>query len=190
MDARSRRSLERLSAAVLTLAADAAVQSLSVTEIARAAGVHRSTFYEHSDSPAHLLRTTLLAELDETRGRHLAGEEPRDWGAAVRTTTLDVLDHLERHQAVYLRSLADPADGTLSALLSEHFCASVVLLLDRGIAASPVTDHHVAARFIADGVVGAVTVWLSGTPLRDRNDFLEDLGRLVPPWWPLSPGWH
>ena len=51
MDPRKQRSRDRLYAAVLALAADQSISSLTVTQIADAAGVHRSTFYEHAESP-------------------------------------------------------------------------------------------------------------------------------------------
>ncbi|WP_432564521.1 TetR/AcrR family transcriptional regulator [Kineococcus sp. SYSU DK003] len=187
MDARARRSYDRLSAAVLDLAATRPLDTLSVVEVARAAGVHRSTFYEHSDSPAALVRAVLRDELDDVRERHLGGSWDRDWDAAVRATTLDVLDHLERHRAVYLRSLGSPADGSLRTLLSDHFHSSITLLAARGALDSPVDDLELMARYLADGTAGAVSVWLAGEAPRDAERFLDDFARLVPSWWPLSP---
>ncbi|MEZ0492867.1 TetR/AcrR family transcriptional regulator [Kineococcus sp. TBRC 1896] len=184
MDARARRSLERLSAAVLELAADNAPETLSVSEVARCAGVHRSTFYEHSDSPSALLRSVLRDELDDARERHLGGPAARDWTAAVGATTREVLEHLERHRSVYLRSLASPADGTLRTLLADHFAASVLLLLERGAVPSPVTDPQLVARYVAEGTVGALSVWLAHEQ-RDLDSFLTSCAQLAPSWWPL-----
>jgi AcrR family transcriptional regulator len=186
VDARARRSYDRLSAAVLELAATKPPETLSVAEIARTAGVHRSTFYEHSDSPSTLLREVLRGELDAARERHLGGGHPRDWGVAVRDTTLEVLRHLETHRAVYVRSFASPADASLRSLLGEHFRASIVLLAESGAFRSPVADVELVARYVADGTVGAVSVWLSGEGPRDPEAFLRDFARLVPSWWPLG----
>ncbi|MEZ0165172.1 TetR/AcrR family transcriptional regulator [Kineococcus sp. LSe6-4] len=188
MDARAQRSLERLSTAVLALAADRAPEALSVAEIARTAGVHRSTFYEHSDSPSALLRAVLRDELDDARERHLGGSAGRDWSSAVAAVTREVLEHLERHRAVYLRSLASPADGTLRTLLAEHFRASILLLGERGVVRSPVADLDLVARFVAEGTVGALSSWLTREH-RDPDAFLAAFAQLVPPWWPLrTPG--
>ncbi|WP_432511184.1 TetR/AcrR family transcriptional regulator [Kineococcus sp. SYSU DK001] len=185
MDARAQRSFERLSAAVLELAAGGAPETLSVAEVARTAGVHRSTFYEHSESPSALLREVLRGELDDARERHLGGSGDRDWAAAVRATTLDVLAHLERHRAVYLRSLGSPTDGTLRTLLAEHFHASILLLADRGALRSPVADVDLVARYVAEGTTGALSAWLT-REVRDAGDFLAAFARLVPSWWPLG----
>ena len=187
MDARARRSLERLSTAVLELAAVKNPETLSVAEIARTAGVHRSTFYEHSDSPSALLRQVLRGELDEARERFLGGTHDRDWDVAVRETTLAVLVHLEAHRDVYLRSLASPADASLRSLLSEHFRASIHFLFERGVLNSPVGDPELVARFVADGTVGAVSGWLTREEPRDPDAFLRDFSLLVPSWWPSSP---
>ncbi|MEW1959585.1 TetR/AcrR family transcriptional regulator [Kineococcus sp. NPDC059986] len=187
MDARAQRSFERLSAAVLELAADKAPESLSVSEIARTAGVHRSTFYEHSDSPSALLRAVLRDELDDARERHLDGAADRDWALAVAAVTREVLEHLERHRSVYLRSLASPADGSLRTLLAEHFAASILLLADRGVLRSPVADLDIVARFVSQGTVGAVSAWLARDD-RDPDAFLEVFAHLVPPWWPTRAG--
>lgn len=187
MDARAQRSFGRLSAAILDLAAHGPVETLSVAEIARTAGVHRSTFYEHADSPSTLLRAVLRGELDEAREVNLGGPHERDWDAAVRTTTLAVVEHLERHRAVYLRSFASPADASLRSLLGEHFRASIVLLVERGAVRSPVDDVELMARFVADGTVGALSAWLTHEAPRDAGLFLDTFAQLVPPWWPLSP---
>ena len=55
MDPRKRRSRDRLYAAALELAAREPIAQLTVTQIAGAADVHRSTFYEHADSPGRLV---------------------------------------------------------------------------------------------------------------------------------------
>ncbi|WP_170126975.1 TetR/AcrR family transcriptional regulator [Kineococcus rhizosphaerae] len=185
MDARAQRSFERLSAAVLDLAAERSPETLTVAEIARAAGVHRSTFYEHSDSPSALLGAVLRAELDDARERHLAGPAEHDWQAAVRSTVVEVLEHLERHRAVYLRSLGSPADGTLRTLLSEHFRASILLLSRRGALHPPVADLELVARYVAEGTVGALSAWLAGEGPREPEAFLDAYAQLVPAWWPL-----
>ena len=173
---------------MLELAGQKSPEALSVSEVARAAGVHRSTFYEHSDSPAELLRTVLRAELDATRERHLSGDAPRDWALQVRQTTLEVLEHLERHRTVYLRSFASPADASLRTMLSEHVRASVLLLLERGAVSTPVQDPALAAQYLAEGAVGALSVWLAGPAPRSAEAFLADYARLVPPWWPVGEG--
>ena len=191
MDARLLRSRSKLFAAVLELAADRRAEDLTVTEVAERAGVHRSTFYEHADSPAALLREALESELDEVRERYLAGADLdlQHVPAALRDVTLAVLVHVQEHREIYRRGLA--AGGTLHDFLSAHFQGSSRLLLDRGLLVAPEVDGmsaqavgDAAVRYVADGTVGAIAVWLHrpGHP----EPFLRALATLVPSWWTLA----
>ncbi|HTW15030.1 MAG TPA: TetR/AcrR family transcriptional regulator [Nocardioides sp.] len=190
MDARQRRSQERLYAAVLRLAAERPVADLSVTAVANEAGVHRSTFYEHAASPADLLEAALLAELDELREGLLA-DDTAEVPDAVRGVTADVLRHVERHAAIYRRGLGTGSTGgSLHAMLSNHFRETSRQLLDAArvevrVEAPGVPDDVVAdlaTRFIADGTVGVIEGWLAGD--LDVDDLLTAYAALLPPWWP------
>lgn len=190
MDARQRRSQERLYAAVLRLAAERPVAELSVTAVAGEAGVHRSTFYDHAASPADLLEAALLAELDELRAGLLA-DATTEVPEAVRGVTLDVLRHVERHAAIYRRGLGTGSTGgSLHAMLSGHFRETSRRLLDAArvevrVAVPGVPDDVVAdlaTRFIADGTVGVIEGWLAGG--LEVDDLLTAYAALLPPWWP------
>lgn len=191
MDARLRRSQERLHAAVLRLAGERPVADLSVTEVAAAAEVHRSTFYEHAESPGALLEAALLAELDQLRADLLAATDP-DVGRSVGATTRAVLRHVERHAEVYRRGLgAGSGGGSLHALLSGHFReTSRRLLAERRVAIGVPVDgvatdlvDDVAVRFLADGTVGAIEAWLE-RPELSADDVVQTYEALLPTWWP------
>ncbi|RYJ04549.1 MAG: TetR/AcrR family transcriptional regulator, partial [Actinomycetales bacterium] len=156
MDARRRRSRDRLHRAVLDLARDEAATDLTVTQVADAAGVHRSTFYEHADSPAALLQAALLAELDGLRADLLA--DPSD--EAVRQVTHGVLEHVRAHAPIYRRGLAPGAGSSgLHGMLAEHFLESSRQVLRSGRLRVPLRIEGVpdvetadaAARFMASG---------------------------------------
>ncbi|MCE3555112.1 TetR/AcrR family transcriptional regulator [Pseudonocardia sp. RS11V-5] len=190
MDARRRRSRDRLHGAVLELARDTPVADLTITQLAEAAGVHRSTFYEHAPSPGDLLRDALRAELDELRAGLL--DDPGDTEVAVREVTRRVLEHVRRHAAIYRRGLArDSGPGSLHGMLSEHFLETSRRLIGLGRLRLPlhvagVPDQAVAdtaARFVAQGTVGAIQGWLD-LPGEPEVAVFEDLYRvLVPSWW-------
>src|SRR6478736_2833717 len=95
MDPRKQRSQERLYAAALELAADLPMSELSVTQIAEAAQVHRSTFYEHADSPEALVQAALTAELDVLRAALMSDRS--DAATSLVTVTRGVLEHVLRH---------------------------------------------------------------------------------------------
>lgn len=190
MDARARRSRDRLFAAVLALAVETPVEQLSVTEVARRADVHRSTFYEHASTPDGLLRAALLAELDGLRA-DLLHDPGRGTDAAVVETTRRVLEHVLRHLPVYRRGLADDAGaGGLHAMLGEHFLGSSRQLLEEGRLSLPTdvpgADPDVVAdaalRLIALGTVGVIRSWID-LPDPDAAAFTAIYDRLVPDWW-------
>jgi AcrR family transcriptional regulator len=191
MDARQRRSQQRLYAAVLRLAERTPIGDVSVTAVAESAGVHRSTFYEHAASPGDLLRAALTAELDEARERLLAHPDA-DVVTAIERTTVAVADHLQRHAAIYRRGLApDAGPGSLVTMLAEHFQRSGRLLVEQGrvrvLVTAPATAQDVTVEaglgFIAFGTVGAARAWLAQPEPRDPAEFLALVEALQPDWW-------
>ena len=189
MDARQRRSRSKLFAGVLELATDRRAEELTVTEVAHRAGVHRSTFYEHADSPTTLLRAALQSELDDARERYLTHLDSGSLPDALRDVTLAVLVHVQQHAEIYRRGLAE--GGPLHDFLSGHFQGSARLLLEQGFLQPPVVVGvpravlaDASSRYVADGTVGAIAVWLEnpGSP----EDFLSVVAALVPPWWQMA----
>ena len=124
------RSRAKLAGAVLRLAAERDVPTLTVAEISAEAGVNRSTFYQHAPSPAALLCLVLSAELDVIRERHLAAADG-DIRAALEEVTLAVMEHIQEHWGVYRRGLAVSGEAPgLQAMLGNHFEASARLVFE------------------------------------------------------------
>ncbi|MDR6613758.1 TetR/AcrR family transcriptional regulator [Leifsonia sp. 1010] len=192
MDARQQKTLARLSATILDLASRGPVSEVTVSALAAAAGVHRSTVYEYAPSPAALLESVLRSELDALRAEYLVDVEPSDAGAAVVGVTRAVLRHVDDHDIIYRRGLGtESGAASLHAMLSEHFQASVELLLHQHSLVVPADDdmeRRAIARYLADGTIGAIDVWLTRPRPRDVDAFLALVGRLTPAWWPGSGG--
>ncbi|MBT0770449.1 TetR/AcrR family transcriptional regulator [Kineosporia sp. J2-2] len=192
MDARQRRSRERLHQAVLRLAEERPVTQVSVSELAREAGVHRSTFYEHASSPDDLLRQALMADLDELRNQ-LLDAPAGDLDQVVSEVTIGVMRHIEKHIGIYRRDLAYTSEVGLRSMLGAHFLESGRLLLDlaRRRIEVPVTGvpdevaAEIAARLVADGTVGAIAGWLE-RPELSIDDFMRVYVQMLPQWWPLG----
>lgn len=192
MDARARRSRAKLSAAVLDLAERDGIEAVSMVAIARTAGVDRSTVYEHAASPLDLLRMVLRDELDTIRERHLAPGAHADIRTAVRNTTLDVLRHADEHAAIYSRALGSAESTALHGMLSTQFRDSVLRLFRSGAIQRPDAEgvdndfqEEMAARFVADGTVGAIDAWLATPAPRDLEAFVSLYRVLLPTWWPM-----
>lgn len=192
VDARQQKTLARLSATILDLASRGPVSEVTVSALAAAAGVHRSTVYEYAPSPAALLESVLRSELDALRTEYLVDVEPSDAGAAVVGVTRAVLRHVDDHDIIYRRGLGtESGAASLHAMLSEHFQTSIDLLLDQHSLVVPADDdveRRAIARYLADGTIGAIDVWLTRPRPRDVDAFLALVGRLAPAWWPGSGG--
>lgn len=192
LDPRQVRTRRVLSDAILRLAADRPVAEVTTAELARAARLHRTTLYQHMRSPPELLAEVLERELDAVRMAHLQGPPASDLHVAMRGVVLAVLEHLEHHATIYRRELASP-QSPLSAMLGAHFAASAHDLIERhGLGPADLDVPRalfapLAARWIGDASVGAMTVWLLGDAPRDPELYLRAHAALLPPWWP-SPG--
>ena len=214
MDARQRKTRAKLADVILRLAAERPASELTVSEITIAAGINRSTFYQHAASPMELLESVLREELDSIRNRFLpvasntavplaAGAGASDVvspvsPSAVWDVTAAVIEHVGSHSALYSRALgASSGASSLHPLLSRHFAESVTQLLSqhgvtipRGDSPNVATDAFVAesaARFVADGTVGAIEVWLRTPEPRSVDSFLEVYTLIVPAWLPIAP---
>lgn len=193
VDPRAARSRARLAAAVLELASHRPIGEVTVAELASAADVNRSTFYQHASSPAALLRSVLTDELDAIRDEYLvdAGSDAAI-GTALREVTTAVLAHVEEHAAIYLRGLGpESSEASLHRMLIDQFAGSAQLLIERHRIEVPHTHgkpiaKQLAMRYLAAGTVGAVEAWLTGPEPRSPQSFLDDYAMMLPPWWPLA----
>ncbi len=156
-DPRWQRSRARLHDAVLELARDRPVDRITGSALATAAGVHRSTIYEHGCDTSDILRGALRAELDEIRQRLI---EPATADTILRATAEsadEVFAHVDRHGAIYAREL-DRGSAGLSTMLAEHFAHSVRLLIAHGAVTPPAVpddDREAVAETVAASIVAA-----------------------------------
>jgi AcrR family transcriptional regulator len=102
-DLRAVRSRRKLHEAVLHLAAGQPIESVSVAELTRAAGLNRTTFYNHASSPADALEQALFGELDGMRA--VLSEKAADRSIPLEQVwdgvTRDFLGYLERYEDIF-----------------------------------------------------------------------------------------
>ena len=198
MDSRQIKTRAKLASVVLALASERPASEITASEIAKAAGINRSTFYQHATSPVGLLEGVLRDELDEIRDHYL-GEADLETGPqaseAIERVTIAVLEHVDSHDAIYTRGLGEGSgSASLQPLLSQHFAESVTLLLDRHALTVPGSTSippegfvaDAAARFIANGTVGALEAWLATPAPRSTDAFMAAYGVFLPSWWPQA----
>lgn len=190
LDVRQLRTQARLREAVLRLAADCAVEDISVTDLVRAARVNRTTFYKHAASPTEVLGRVLYAELDRVRADWLADIRGGDLAAETvwDRASEALLDHLERYDELYTTGLARHRSAVLYRLLVEHFTDSVRSVLETGLgtipdgAGSPAWRTEAFSRFVAHGEAGLVEAWLSLPRPRERRLFTSAAAAALPDW--------
>ncbi|MAF88606.1 MAG: TetR family transcriptional regulator [Pseudomonas sp.] len=189
-DVRIERTRARLAEAVLGLAAERDITTASVSELTRRAGVNRSTFYAHAQTPVELLTRVLSAELDEVRRRGMAQLERdglllRD---LTRSTLLEIVEHVLRHEAVYAGAGRASSKFALRVVLAEHIEQSMLTILREGYVSPPMPGAEAAAlyaAYLAHGATGAVEAWLSLPAPRDERMLLAIIEAMYPPW--LAP---
>ena len=186
-DARIVRTRASLRAAIIELASQKPVTEITVSELAAEADINRVTFYKHYASPAEALREALYSELDDARETVLANEaESSDACYGDLMGGLDlVLDHIERHRCLYELSFADPDDGAVPSVLSQHFSQTVSMCLTKRAEAgvtTPEFDIDIVASYFGAGLVGAIHMWVRERD-RDRQKLRKSLATLIPTWW-------
>lgn len=188
-DARILRTRATLNRAILKLASEKPLPSITVSELAAEAGINRVTFYKHFNMPAEALNAALSVELDEIRARFLAGYEEvsTDPVEPLRASMIDVLDHMDRHRRLYELAVENPTDGTLLNLLTDYFTESLDLYLKIRSSLQPALpeglDLTMLSSFYAHGFVGCLKTLVKNGWVADRETFLASIVSLAPGWW-------
>ena len=187
VDPRFLQSQARLYGAVLELAAKQRLDTITVTQLARAAGVHRSTVYEHAESIEQLLRNAIATELDALYEQHSTVDRPE-------ANTLDalfaILGYIERHEELY-RRMADASGAVIAEALSSHTADIVLNLSAQDLIQAPpnrtsLSDEQVraiATRALTDSLVRVFSEWLALPAPRDLTDAAELVTLVLPGWW-------
>jgi AcrR family transcriptional regulator len=190
MDPRQQRTADALRRVILEIAAEQPIDQVQVAEVARRAGITRSTFYNQAASPSALLASYLAEELDVVRQkfqerRALAGGNlAQVWAESER----ELVDHLRRNAAIYERDLTDSSGGhlgpTLRNMLADHMEWSLREHLEvYTSAAADAVERDMYAAFVAQGTVGAFEVWLRSPEPRDSDAATRSILRSLPSWW-------
>jgi AcrR family transcriptional regulator len=185
VDARILHTNAALKRAILQLAQDRPVSTVTVADVTRVAEINRATFYSHAVSPGSLLAAVLTPELDAIREEDAALRRAPDAdpAAVTRKGINAVVDHIIAHRDIYRQALPDPNDGSLHGLLVEHFSVSALQHITALPPASrPDLLQDVAAGFVAHGFVGAIASWLTGGR-RSRKALVDTITASFPAWW-------
>ena len=194
-DPRQRRTRESLGAALARLLAAKSLDDISVAELCREAGVHRTTFYAHADS----VRDFALAEFSSSIDRLSEvtvdpGEQsPAHVSARYFASLSQVLQHVvadrDAYQSLFGSSTRGVFRSALEARLRERARLAIDVWVREGIAEAPRGESVAAeaAAFIAGALTGAIEVWAHSDD-DDADAAALRLSRLMPRWWPIPEG--
>jgi len=189
-DVRIERTRARLAEAVLALAAEGDIARVSVAELTRQAGVNRSTFYDHAQSPVELLTRVLSQDLDDVRriGMDQLHRDGQLLRHLTRSTLRGILQHVLKHEAIYSGPSGSSSTYALRVVLAEHIEQSMLPILGQGFVHVPLPDAEavqVMAAYLGHGAAGAVEAWLRQPSPRDEDKLLSVIEAMYPSW--LAP---
>lgn len=189
-DARQKRTRLSLEEAVLQLASERDVTTASVSELTRRAGVVRTTFYAHAQTPVQLLTKVLSRELDDVRSylmEELQNGVPKgQFRELTHRTTNQIIDHVMRHHAVYGSMNSASSSYALRTVLGEHVAGCVIRVLEGGYVKAPSSkpdDLAMYATFLAAGTAGAIEHWLLTKQPKSRAALIEAINAMMPDWY-------
>lgn len=186
-DPRFLRVREQLVTALLDLASTRPAESISVAELTTAAGVSRAAFYGHAASPAALLATALIAEIDPSLQASLdeMGQPGADYVGRWRRIYLDLLDHTDDRQAVY--QVAMSHDSSVCSALTAYFeettepCIRTITSHFDGPAPTPLWTR-IAVTQQAHNMISVMRAWITSDLVDPPEQVVDTYLSLAPPW--------
>ncbi|KRA12455.1 hypothetical protein ASD61_10945 [Leifsonia sp. Root60] len=169
------------------------LDDITVAELCREAGVHRTTFYAHADD----VHDFALAEFSRGIDRLTAvAVEPASESVAhvagrYVESMRQVFEHVAEDRAGYRALFGSSTRGVFRGVLDERMRARAQRALevwaDQGVVGAPVGSaaQAEAAAFIAGALVGVIESWALG----DDGDAAAAAARvstLMPGWWPRA----
>lgn len=160
-DPRAQRSRARLRTAILELAAAKETAAITMSEVARHAGVNRATVYQHfpdvnalvtdamDDAVAHVARAAALCPLDA----------PRD---DVPPPLSALFQHISDNATLYRRMLGSRGSALFAARMRARLTTELVVSFREGRRPAGFDDvpAEVHAAYLAGALIGVLATWV------------------------------
>jgi AcrR family transcriptional regulator len=159
MDPRITRTRGRLQDALFELAAERGLDNVTVIDIAKRAGVNRTTFYLHYSDPETLLADAIDA-VAERAGAGLpvidiAAEEPPE-------QLIEFLAHADQNADLYRLVFTEPGYGVALSRLRSRLVSLIEDRMELGIVPPPVgIPPQILAAAIGGSILGVIGAWLT-----------------------------
>lgn len=190
MDPRARRSREALSEAVVEFAAEGRLADVTVSELARKAGVTRDTFYRHASSVPDLLSLAV--------GEILRDYYKTFWLSPARLQADDVmqaalaalLEHVVAFADLYRTGLSGQTSAPIRRAVTDFLQGQMETGIRLAADLEPFTTEELdddaismMAAFAASGIAGSIEVWLEQGDLSDPDAAAKVITAGAPRWW-------
>ena len=122
-DPRFQRVRASLIGALTELAAEKPAEKISVSELTAKAGVSRTTFYKHADSPPQLLASHLITQIRPVMDpmTTLLKSAEEDYLLRWRDIMVDLLEHVRDNQAIYSHVFVGEGESVVLSILTRYF---------------------------------------------------------------------
>ncbi|MDA8368590.1 MAG: TetR/AcrR family transcriptional regulator C-terminal domain-containing protein [Nocardiopsaceae bacterium] len=161
-DPRAQRTRARLHAAVLELAADRELSTITMTEVAKRAAVNRATLYQHyadldalvtdamEGAIARVARSAALCPLDA----------PRDLAPR---PLVDMFEHVAANAVLYRRMLSAQGSARFANRIQERLAMELGERFRQGARPAGFGDVpvDVHAAYLAGALTGVITWWIT-----------------------------
>lgn len=175
IDQRALRTRNRIASAVIRLGPQRGVDALTVGEIAREAGISRSTFYAHFGSIEQYFAQS-FANMLAGMAAHSAREEPTTAQLLPIRRILAHVSGAPDYVAAISRSKYRPKMFAAGEDRLTHQVNARLAALRPNMSA---TQRAATARFVAAGFLGMLRHWMEGGMRRPHEEFERDFAMLA-----------
>lgn len=186
-DPRSARTVAALQEALRGLVRDRPLDAISVSELCRAAGVRRTTYYTHFDGVADQLTAMLVEPVTRAMSIEGPSADMPSTASAFHDSVLVALRLIAADRPTYRAAFGSAVSASFRRELASALADRVVAALDvwASFGAATEVDRAVAVPFVAGGLTLALEAW-AVTDSGDAEAWERSMVRQMPPWWPRS----
>lgn len=180
-DPRVVRTRQLLQDALLRLARERPLEDIAVSDIAEAATLNRTTFYQHYGDKETLLADALDAEAARRGAEITVLAETQSDVYLPPDVLLRYTEHVAENAALYRRVLGDHG----SAMAVTRLRRRIEVLALKGMRLNGKTDDdlgmpaEICAASIAASTIGVLSAWLERDPMAPASDVSGWLWRLL-----------
>ena len=186
-DPRSLRTVSALQEALRDLVRDRPLDAITVSELCRAAGVRRTTYYTHFDGIPDQLTAMLIGPVAEAMSIDGPSADVPSTALAFRASVLAALRRIAADRTVFRAAFGSATSASFRRALAAALAERVAAALDVWAVFEVATDvdRAVAVPFVAGGLTLALEAWAL-SDAEDEATWESSMVRQMPPWWPQT----